>query len=47
MEKIKRIALVAHDNRKTADFLISSRLFNDTYMPVLKDYSGYISRNTF
>lgn len=34
------------NNRSTADFLISSRLFNDTYTPVLKDYSGYIARNT-
>jgi methylglyoxal synthase len=31
-------------NRSTADYLISSPLFNETYTPVLKDYSGYIKR---
>ena len=31
-------------NRSTADFIISSRLFNGEYGPLLKDYSKYISR---
>ncbi len=32
-------------NRSTADFLISSVLFNEPYKPIIKDYSGYINRN--
>jgi methylglyoxal synthase len=31
-------------NRSTADFLISSKLFNLHYEPILKDYSSYIKR---
>lgn len=31
-------------NRSTADFLISSRLFEEKYEPVLKDYTKYIGR---
>jgi methylglyoxal synthase len=31
-------------NRSTADFLISSSLFDGTYKPKVKDYSGYINR---
>ena len=31
-------------NRSTADFMISSKLFNHSYDPLLKDYSSYISR---
>jgi len=31
-------------NRSTADFLISSPLFNSAYKPILKDYSYYIHR---
>lgn len=31
-------------NRSTADFLISSTLFNEEYKPVFKDYTKYISR---
>jgi methylglyoxal synthase len=31
-------------NRATADFLISSTLFNEKYTPVIKDYSEYIKR---
>jgi methylglyoxal synthase len=31
-------------NRATADFLISSTLFNKKYTPVIKDYSEYIKR---
>jgi methylglyoxal synthase len=32
-------------NRSTADFLISSVLFNEPYIPIIKDYSEYINRN--
>ena len=32
-------------NRSTADFMISSRLFQEQYTPILKDYSGYIRRS--
>lgn len=32
-------------NRSTADFLISSKLFNQQYEPILKDYSSYIKRD--
>lgn len=31
-------------NRSTADFLISSPLFEDDYEPVVKDYTSYIER---
>ncbi len=31
-------------NRTTADFLISSNLFDQEYSPVLKDYSQYLNR---
>jgi methylglyoxal synthase len=32
-------------NRSTADFIISSELFNDEYLPQLTDYSSYINRS--
>ncbi len=32
-------------NRSTADFIISSGLFQEDYQPVVKDYSAYIKRN--
>lgn len=32
-------------NRSTADFIISSPLFHQSYEPKMKDYSEYISRN--
>ena len=32
-------------NRSTADFMISSPLFEQKYQPVLKDYQGYIERS--
>ncbi len=32
-------------NRSTADFIISSVLFNEPYTPKLKDYEEYISRS--
>lgn len=31
-------------NRATADFMISSSLFNEEYSPIVKDYAGYIKR---
>jgi len=31
-------------NRASADFLISSPLFNTEYKPVIKDYQGYVNR---
>jgi methylglyoxal synthase len=31
-------------NRSTADFIISSSLFNEEYIPVIKDYSKYLTR---
>ncbi len=32
-------------NRSTADFLISSPLLDEEYIPVVKDFSEYIERN--
>jgi len=32
-------------NRATADFIISSHLFKDDYVPIIKDYREYINRN--
>lgn len=32
-------------NRSTADFIISSEIFEKEYKPELKDYSSYINRN--
>ena len=32
-------------NRSTADFLISSPLLNESYQPIIKDYSGYFIRS--
>jgi len=32
-------------NRSTADFIISSSLFHESYKPIRKDYTGYISRD--
>ena len=32
------------NNRSTADFIISSELFENEYTPVLKDYSKYLNR---
>lgn len=31
-------------NRSTADFIITSNLFDDDYKPTLKDYSKYLDR---
>ncbi len=33
------------NNRSTADFIISSPLFSETYKPQVKDYSAYIGRS--
>ena len=33
------------NNRSTADFIISSLLFENDYKPTLKDYSQYLNRN--
>ena len=32
-------------NRATADFMISSKFFNEEYIPIIKDYSEYTKRN--
>lgn len=32
-------------NRATADFMVSSKFFNEKYEAVTNDYSGYIKRN--
>ena len=32
-------------NRTTADFVISSELFDTDYVPIMRDYSEYIYRN--
>jgi methylglyoxal synthase len=31
-------------NKSTADFIVSSILFNENYKPVIKDYSHYLTR---
>jgi methylglyoxal synthase len=31
-------------NRATADYLITSKLYNEDYQPVLKDYEEYVNR---
>jgi methylglyoxal synthase len=35
------------NNRSTADFIISSSLFEGDYEPTVKDYSQYLNRNVF
>ena len=32
-------------NRSTADFIITSKLFNEKYQPQIKDYSAYLNRS--
>jgi len=32
-------------NRSTADFIVSSSLFHESYQPILKDYGTYIRRD--
>ncbi len=33
------------NNRSTADFLITSKLYHSDYKPILIDYSSYLNRN--
>jgi len=48
VKALARIAVLYNipiaNNRATADFIISSPLFNAEYKPVIKDYSTYINR---
>jgi methylglyoxal synthase len=37
--------IVIATNRSTADFVISSRLFHQSYTPIIKDYTAYMERN--
>jgi len=37
--------IVTASNRATADFVISSHIFNESYKPKLKDYTEYLNRN--
>ena len=36
--------VITATNRSTADFIITSTLFNNNYQAKVKDYSGYINR---
>jgi methylglyoxal synthase len=50
VKALVRLAVVYNiptaNNRSTADYIISSKLFRDeTYIPTKKDYSIYINRN--
>ncbi len=49
VQALLRIAVMYNvptaNNRSTADFLITSELYNSDYQPILKDYSSYIKRN--
>ncbi len=49
VQALLRIAVMYNvptaNNRSTADFLITSELYNTDYQPILKDYSSYIKRN--
>lgn len=48
VKALNRIAVLYNlptaNNRSTADFMISSKLFDGNYKPELKDYSSYIQR---
>lgn len=48
VKALARIAVLYNipiaNNRSTADFLISSPLFQSDYKPIIKDYSEYINR---
>ncbi len=33
-------------NRATADYMITSKLYNENYKPIVKDYTEYINRTT-
>ena len=49
VKALLRIAAVYNipvaSNRSTADFIVSSGLFNEEYEPILKDYSSYLKRD--
>jgi methylglyoxal synthase len=49
VKALERIAVLYNiplaSNRATADFMISSELFQSDYIPELKDYSSYINRS--
>lgn len=49
VKALLRIAVVYNvptaNNRSTADFIISSPLFEEDYEPIVKDYTAYIARN--
>lgn len=49
VKALERIAVLYNipfaSNRATADFMISSELFNSSYKPIVKDYSYYINRS--
>lgn len=34
-------------NRSTADYLITSKLYNEDYKPTVKDYSEYMNRHVY
>ncbi len=44
MSVLYNVAVACNRNRSTADFIISSTSFDDSYDPILKDYSRYIRR---
>ena len=48
VKALARIAVLYNipiaNNRATADFMVSSPLFNSNYRPVIKNYSEYINR---
>jgi len=51
VKALTRIAVLYNlpfaNNRSTADYLISSPLFESGYIPELRDYSEYIQRSVF
>ncbi|MCF6335697.1 MAG: methylglyoxal synthase [Spirochaetales bacterium] len=48
VKALARIAVLYNipiaNNRSTADFMVSSPLFNSNYRPIIKNYSEYINR---
>jgi methylglyoxal synthase len=50
VKALNRIAVLYNipiaNNRATADFIITSKLFDSNYQPILTDYSAYITRST-
>lgn len=49
VKALNRIAVLYNipiaNNRATADFIITSNLFDTNYQPILTDYSAYINRD--